>query len=179
VQYSDIAFPAKSVIISIESESEVHKMTENKVIVFDMDGTIADLYGVDGWLDNLRAENTRPYEIAKPMYDMEYIAYILTLLKGLGWRVAVTTWLAKGATKAYDDAVRKAKIDWLAKWGFPYDEIHLVKYGTTKANCTRKHGGFQILVDDNAKVRKGWTLGTTIDANKNIIAELEKLALSA
>ena len=134
-------------------------MTENKVIVFDMDGTIADLYGVDGWLDNLRAEDTRPYEIAKPLYDMEYIAYILTLLKGLGWRVAVTTWLAK--------------------WCFPYDEIHLVKYGTTKANCTRKHGGFQVLVDDNAKVRKGWTLGATIDANENIIKELEKLALSA
>ena len=97
----------------------------------------------------------------------------------MGWKIAVTTWLAKGATKAYDNAVRKAKIEWLEKWGFPYDEIHLVKYGTTKANCTRKHGGFQILVDDNAKVRKGWTLGATIDANKNIIAELEKLALSA
>ena len=154
-------------------------MTDNKVIVFDMDGTIADLYGVDGWLDDLRAERTRPYEIARPMYDMKYIAYILTLLKGLGWRIAVTTWLAKGATKAYDDAVRQAKIEWLAKWGFPYDEIHLVKYGTTKANCTRKHGGFQILVDDNVKVRKGWTLGGTIDATKNIVKELEKIALSA
>ena len=150
-------------------------MTENKVIVFDMDGTIADLYGVDGWLDNLRAEDTRPYEIAKPMYDMEYIAYILTLLKGLGWRIAVTTWLAKGATKAYDEAVRKAKIEWLAKWGFPYDEIHLVKYGTTKANCTRTKATFQILIDDNKKVRDGWTLGTTVNAKYNILTFLQAL----
>jgi hypothetical protein len=59
--------------------------------------------------------------------------------------------------------------------GFPADEIHIVKYGTTKANCTRHHGGFQILVDDNEKVRKGWTLGDTIDANENILKELKKL----
>jgi hypothetical protein len=71
--------------------------------------------------------------------------------------------------------VRKAKLEWLARYGFPYDEIHLVKYGTTKANCTRKLGGFQILVDDNEKVRNGWNLGATIDANENIIEMLKAL----
>ena len=54
-------------------------------------------------------------------------------------------------------------------------EIHLVKYGTTKANCTRKLGGYQILVDDNKEVRKGWHLGATINAKNNIIHELLKL----
>ena len=39
-------------------------MTNTKVIVFDMDGTIADLYGVNGWLEMLNAENPKPYEIA-------------------------------------------------------------------------------------------------------------------
>jgi hypothetical protein len=71
--------------------------------------------------------------------------------------------------------VREAKLAWLEKYNFPYDEIHLVKYGTTKANCTRKLGGLQILVDDNEAVRKGWNLGGVIDANKNIIAELVEL----
>lgn len=42
----------------------------------------------------------------------------------------------------------------------------------TKANCTRKHGGFQVLVDDNESVRNGWSLGMTIDANENIIPHL-------
>ena len=60
----------------------------------------------------------------------------------------------------------------MKKYNFPYDEIHLVKYGTTKANCTRKIGGYQVLVDDNKKVRDGWTLGKTIDANKNITNDL-------
>ena len=148
----------------------------NKVIVFDMDGTIADFYGVEGWLDYLKAEDTTPYEIAKPLYDMDYLGLLLLMLKTDGWKIVVTTWLAKDGTKEYNDRTRKAKLNWLAKYNFPYDEIHLVKYGTTKANCTRKIGGYQVLVDDNETVRKGWTLGATIDANYNIIEKLEKLA---
>ena len=92
-----------------------------------------------------------------------------------GWRIVVTTWLAKGATKAFDDAVRASKLQWLQKYNFKYDEIHLVRYGTTKANATRHHGGFQVLIDDNEQIRKGWHLGDTIDANGNILNELLKL----
>ena len=147
----------------------------NKTLVFDMDGTLANLYGVDGWLNDLRNENTRPYDVAEPLYNMEVLNAILDVLILQGWRVVVTTWLAKGSTKAYDDMVRASKIAWLQKYNFKYDEIHLVKYGTTKANCTRKIGGFQVLVDDNEKIRNGWSLGATIDANKNIIDELLKL----
>ena len=150
-------------------------MTDNKTIVFDMDGTIADFYGVKGWLDYLIAEDTTPYEIAKPLYDMVALANLLNILKADGWKVVVTTWLAKGGTKEYNNRTRKAKLDWLKKYDFPYDEIHLVKYGTTKANCTRKIGGYQVLVDDNATVRKGWTLGHTINANENIVKEIKKL----
>jgi FMN phosphatase YigB (HAD superfamily) len=146
-----------------------------KAIVFDMDGTIADLYGVEGWLADLRAERVRPYAEARPIYNMDELNEIISFLKGAGWNIVVTTWLAKGSTKDYDERVRKAKIDWLAEMGFDYDEIHLVKYGTTKANCTRKKYNYQVLVDDNEKVRKGWSLGKTINANENIFAELLKL----
>lgn len=148
---------------------------ENRTIVFDMDGTIANFYGVTNWLAYLQNEDTTPYEIAEPIYNVVKLNALLMTLKNKGWRIAVTTWLAKGGTKEYNDRTRKAKLEWLAKHNFPYDEIHLVKYGTTKANCTRKIGGYQVLVDDNKQVRKGWKLGATIDANKNIITELEKL----
>ena len=147
----------------------------NKTLVFDMDGTLANFYGVDDWLEDIRNENTRPYDIAKPLYNMEVLNAILDLLRAQGWTIAITTWLAKGSTKAFDDMVRASKIAWLQKYNFSYDEIHLVRYGTTKANCTRKNGGVQILVDDNEKIRKGWHLGATIDANKNIIDELINL----
>ena len=49
--------------------------------------------------------------------------------------------------------------------------------GMEKAIASGK-GGFQILVDDNEKVRKGWTLGETINANENIIEKLVDLLLT-
>lgn len=150
-------------------------MNENKILVFDMDGTIADLYGVENWLNMLINHNPKPYKVAKPLYNMDNLNNVINELKASGWKIVVTSWLAKNSNKTYDYLVREAKTMWLDKFNFPYDEIHLVKYGTTKANCTRKLGGFQILIDDNEKVRKGWKLGSTINANNDIIKELRGL----
>ena len=150
-----------------------------RTLVFDMDGTIANFYGVDGWLEDLRNENTRPYEVASPLYDMDILNSILNAFKNKGWNIVVTTWLAKNGSQEFNNRTRVAKKEWLDRYNFPYDDVHMVKYGTTKANCTRKLGGFQILVDDNANVRKGWTLGATIDANENIIETLLKILMSA
>ena len=144
----------------------------NKTLVFDMDGTIADLYGVDNWLDALRSFDPTPYQTAEPLYDMVELTYVLGLLKNLGWKIAITSWLSKETNAEYDKLVRQAKREWLERYDFPFDEIHLVKYGTTKADCTRKLGGFQILIDDNAKVRDGWHLGATMDATEDILEML-------
>ena len=154
---------------------------EEKVLVFDMDGTLADFYGVGGWLSDLQNENVRPYVVAKPLLDMDVLATALNMLKDFGYRIVVTSWLARGGSKEFNNRTRLAKLEWLDRYNFPYDEIHLVKYGTTKANCTRKAGGFQILFDDNEKIRKGWNLGQAVDAkdlNKTIfellLKEIEK-----
>lgn len=145
-------------------------------IVFDMDGTVADLYGVENWLPKLRAENASPYTDALPLVDFNVLYPILKQLKELGVRIIINTWLAKEASYAYDDAVRVAKLEWLERYGFPYDEIHMTRYGRTKANATRKkYIGEQILVDDNEAIRKGWKLGRTIDANKDICDALLNL----
>jgi len=149
-----------------------------KVLVFDMDGTLANLYNVTNWLEKLRSESVEPYEVAEPMYDMDNLAYLLNILKYKGWKIVITSWLSKESTKEYDKKVRQAKKAWLEKYNFPYDEIHLVKYGTTKANCTRKLGGYQILVDDNEQIRNGWTLGATINANNNIMKEIANLLVA-
>ena len=146
-----------------------------KMLVFDMDGTIANLYAVEGWLKDLQSGNSRPYAEAEPMYDMDEMRDILKELQNKGWKVAITTWLAMNATEEYNQAVTKVKKEWLKKYDFPYDEIHCVKYGTTKANCTRKKADFQILFDDNKKIRDGWTLGTTVNANYDIMKFLKAL----
>ena len=46
----------------------------NITINFDMDGTIADLYGVENWLDYLIAEDAFPYETAEPLLRLSALA---------------------------------------------------------------------------------------------------------
>lgn len=150
-------------------------MCVEKAIVFDLDGTLADLYSVPEWLEKLRSYDAIPYSAAKPIYDAKELIPLIAELKDRGFRIIVTSWLSKESTKEYDTAVRKAKKEWLAEYGFPYDEIHLVKYGTPKTKCSRGKAKYQILVDDNAEVRNKWTLGATIDANENIIPMLKAL----
>lgn len=148
-------------------------MQGNKILVFDMDGTIADLYSVENWLPLIREENTLPYEIAKPLVDMNVLHDVLQTLKLYGWTIAVTSWGSKVASVDYNKRTKKAKKEWLDSFNFPYDILHVVKYGTTKADCTRKLGGYQVLIDDDDKVRKGWNLGKTINPKEvNILVEL-------
>lgn len=147
-----------------------------KMICFDMDGTIADLYSVPNWLDKLRAEDSSPYSDAAPMWNMEELRKILLLLISKGWEVRVISWLSKDSNESYKNEVRKAKLEWLAKYDFPYRRCHLVAYGTTKADCVRRWASPAILIDDNEKVRNGWHLGETIDPTKvDLIEELRKL----
>ena len=147
-----------------------------KMICFDMDGTIADLYSVPNWLDKLRAEDSSPYSDAAPMWNMEELRKVLLLLISEGWEVRVISWLSKDSSESYKNEVRKAKLGWLEKYDFPYRRCHLVAYGTTKADCVRRWASPAILIDDNEKVRNGWHLGETIDPTKvNLIEELRKL----
>lgn len=151
-------------------------MNGNKILVFDMDGTIANLYSVENWLPMLRNEDTTPYSIAEPMWDMEILTKLLIGLKNFGWTVAVTSWGSMGGSTEYCKRTKVAKKEWLDKYGFPYDILHVVAYGTTKADCTRKLGGYQILIDDSDKVRKGWTLGKTINPTEcNLLKELAEM----
>ena len=147
-----------------------------KMICFDMDGTIADLYGVNGWCEMLDHQNPTPYIEAQPLWDMAELKAILMALQEVGIEIRVITWLAKHTTPTYSEEVRVAKREWLETYGFPYDNFHGVKFGTTKANCVRQYldEGEAILIDDNAKVREGWHLGEAIDPTAIDIIEYLK-----
>ena len=155
------------------------KMMKTKMVVFDMDGTIADLYAVPNWLQMLRAEDPTPYAVAEPMWEMEKLADVLNALRVNGIEIRVVTWLSKDSTEEYKNLVRQAKLEWLEEMGFPFDNFHGVQYGATKANSVRRYLEEEetaILIDDNAKVRNGWTLGETVDPTEiNIIEFLENL----
>ena len=126
------------------------------VIYFDMDGTIADLYGVDDWLPKLRSEDATPYIDAEPLVNCEELESLLIDLQNLGIKIGIISWLAKNSSKSYDKKVRIAKQDWLTD-KFPkiqFDEIHIVKYGTRKDYIAKDKNGF--LFDDDERVRKDW-----------------------
>ena len=154
-------------------------MNKPKMICFDMDGTIADLYNVPNWLEMLKDENPAPYLDAKPMWDMIRMAEILEKIQQAGIEIRIITWLSMNSTEEYKVAVREAKRAWLEKWGFVFDHFHGVQYGATKADSIRRSladNETAWLIDDNAKVRKGWHMGETIDPTTcNLLEVLENL----
>lgn len=139
-------------------------------IWFDMDGTVADLYGVENWLEMLRAEDATPYIEATPMCDMLALNEVLLKLALAGVEIGVISWTAMNGSREYNKAVRAAKVEWLRKFMPIVHEIHVVKYGTPKHSI-----GKGILIDDNAEVRNAWH-GETIDpTEKDIVEELKKI----
>ena len=125
-------------------------------IDFDMDGAIADLYGVEGWLDYLINGNPFPYATAKPMVNMSRLARRLNTLQREGNEICIISWLSKTSTAEYDELVTRAKLAWLEKHlaSVRFDEIHIVAYGTPKHTI-----GQGILFDDEAHNREGWGEG--------------------
>lgn len=127
-----------------------------KAIYFDMDGTIANLYGVENWLDMLRSENALPYESATPLVRMSQLARLLNKLQAEGYIIGIISWLAKDSTETYDLEVKKAKINWLRNHlrSVNFDEIKIVPYGTPKEKTVDYPNG--ILFDDEEQNRKNW-----------------------
>lgn len=143
---------------------------EYREINFDMDGTIANLYGVENWLDYIVNKDATPYAIAKPLLNLSALARILNRLQRNGYKINVISWLAKNSTKEYDEEVTKAKREWLARHlaSVKFDNINIVAYGTPKSTC-----GNGILFDDEENNRKEWC-GNAYDV-ENIIEILKNL----
>ena len=143
-----------------------------KAIYFDMDGTIADLYGVENWLPMLINHNATPYEIAKPLVHLATLARLLNKLQRNGYKIGIVSWLSKNSTNEYDIKVTNAKRKWLATHlkSVQFDEIHVVSYGTPKSTVVNHTNG--ILFDDEEKNRNEWK-GQAFNVNE-ILQVLKK-----
>lgn len=127
-----------------------------KAIYFDMDGTIADLYGFENWLDALCSNDPTPYFDAKPLVSMKALARRLANLQRKGYHIGIVSWLSKGSTSEYDFAVSYGKKRWL-KQHMPsvhWDEIVIVPYGTPKEESVLYPDG--VLFDDEDRNRRNW-----------------------
>lgn len=125
-----------------------------KAIWFDMDGTIADLYSVEGWLDYLIAEDTTPYAQAKVMHNMAQLARLLNSAQRKGYTIGIISWTAKHGTQEYNQRVAEVKRAWLNKHlhSVAWDAVKVVEYGTNKYTVCK--GG--ILFDDEQGNRDAW-----------------------
>lgn len=122
---------------------------------FDMDGTIANLYGVENWLEYLLKEDTMPYETAMPLVNMAHLAKALNKAQKNGKEIGIISWTCKNGTAHYNKAVAKAKVKWL-KTHLPsveWNEIKIVEYGTPKQTLAKSG---DILFDDEKPNRVNW-----------------------
>lgn len=141
-------------------------------ICFDMDGTIANLYGVENWLEYLIAEDVFPYANAKPMMNFSALARKLNNLQKQGHELVVISWLSKTGSAEYNNTVTATKMAWLAKHlpSVNWNEIHIVPYGTPKQlYCYNTN---DVLFDDECRNRDNWT-GIAYDV-ENILNILKK-----
>jgi hypothetical protein len=132
-------------------------MIKMKVTInFDLDGTLADLYGVEDWLPMLRAYDATPYREAKPLLRLCHLARTLNRLQREGYKLAVISWLSKESCAEYDKEVILAKLEWLAKHlpSVNWDRISIVAHGTPKEEFCETP--FDILFDDEEKNRNNW-----------------------
>lgn len=141
-------------------------------IYFDMDGTLANLYGVKNWLPMLLKSDPTPYRVAEPLLDMDELRARLEVLKARGYKIGIVSWLSKDGTTEYGKAVRTAKREWLNEnLGIEFDELHFVRYGTPKSRVVRDKNG--ILFDDELPNRIAWK-GTAYNVHE-ILETLDTL----
>ena len=152
-----------------------------KKICFDLDGTLANLYAVENWLNMLRAYDPTPYAQAEPMLNMSAFARLLHKAQKLGYEIVIISWLSKETTADYDKAVTQAKLQWLQNHlpSVEWNEVHIVAYGTPKHEIC---GG--VLFDDEEHNRNMWGVGglepseimdflRNLGTNKGYLQEIE------
>ena len=145
----------------------------NITINFDLDGTLADLYGVEGWLPMLENHDETPYIIAEPLLRFCTLARMLNKLQREGYNLAIVSWLSRSGNEEYNKRVTTAKLEWLARHlpSVHWDNINIVEYGTPKENFCETP--FDILFDDEEHNRKNWS-GIAFDVD-DIIGILKAL----
>lgn len=128
-------------------------------IYFDLDGTLADFYSVDNWLQKILENDSSPYREARPLYNFSYLAKLIHKCQKKGIEFSIISWGSKNSTENFLTAVADEKRQWL-KTHLPsvnFSQIIIVPYGTPKENYKNSH--FDILFDDEQANRKNWKNG--------------------
>ena len=125
-----------------------------KVLNLDMDGTIANLYQMENWLENLEKEKL-DFSLAKPIFDDNFINKVIELKKK-GFYIQIITWLPPHpASIEYQSMVSRQKLEWIRKYFPIVDAYFILPYGKNKAGVCNKYD-LNFLVDDNIEIVNSW-----------------------
>lgn len=119
-------------------------------VYIDMDGTIANLYEVNNWLEKLRSEERDLFNNLKPITTQERLLKIFP--KKL-YNVKILSMTPKNASEEYCEIVKQEKNIWLDKYFPQITERIYLKYGDNKNLKNSKNA---ILLDDNETIRKNF-----------------------
>lgn len=124
-------------------------MKKQKVYL-DMDGTIADLYGQQNWLQKIHAETVGLFSSCNAFITE---SELLSLFPQDNYEIAILSMTPKNASKEYCAQVIKEKNEWLDK-NFPSIIKRIFKpYGYNKNLKNSKNA---ILIDDNETIRNNF-----------------------
>ena len=135
----------------------------NKIVYFDMDGTLADLYGVTNVFKRLDALDANVYSEAKPI---DTYINMLKEFKNMGYKVVILSCLGMISDKQFDKDTVRNKGLWLDKYvGKQYiDERIYIPNTKHKEQYINEYG---ILVDDDDKVLMNWNYDRIKAINNN------------
>lgn len=121
-----------------------------KTVYLDMDGTIANLYGIENWLPRLRAEDKTIFLECEPMISEKEL---LNKFPTENFEMKILSMTPLNATENYCLNVINQKNEWLNKY-FPSITKRIYKpYGHNK---NLKNSENAILIDDSEPIRNSW-----------------------
>lgn len=144
-----------------------------KTIYLDMDGTFADLYGVENWLFKIRAEDVSPYAEAPALVPFHLLARYLNNQKKKGNKIGIISWTSKGGSCEFNAETALAKKRYLEKRlpSVQWDYVHIIPYGTKKSLCRKSAN--DVLIDDDVRNLKEW--GSNAYPAKDILKILKEI----
>ncbi len=121
-------------------------------VIFDLDGTVYDLYNVEDWLGKIQREEAGVFTEGDILFELdEFYSTIEEMLMN-GIEFGVITWLPAGASKEYEEVCRKEKLEFINKYLPFVSEVSICSYGIPKQNLIKKRAAAMYLLDDNKDV---------------------------
>lgn len=123
---------------------------KKQIIYLDMDGTIADLYGIENWLEGLRNEVEGLFLQCEPLITEPEL---LVLFPNDIYELRICSMTPMNASKEYCVKVIEEKNIWLDKHFPSIKKRTYLEYGYNKNIRNSKN---HILIDDNKIIRENY-----------------------